>query len=91
MDWESISANWAHWKGRIQERWGRLSDDTLDGIAGRREQLLAGIQQVYGLGATEAERQLRTWERNLAVDEIGETELLLDEEEDESSDMNGRG
>ena len=50
--------NWTHWRGRVHERWGRLTDDQLDAIAGRREQLAARIQEVYGLTPDEAERQL---------------------------------
>ena len=90
MDWDRISANWPHWKSRIRERWGRLSDDELDVIAGERERLVGRIQQAYGLAPREAERQLRNWERNLAVDEFDESDLVLDDE-DASSDVNGRG
>ena len=49
MDWDRISGNWAWWRERIQERWGRLTEDHLDLIAGRREQLAGRIQEVYGL------------------------------------------
>lgn len=88
MDWDRISGNWEHWKGRIRERWGRLTDDHLDVIAGQREQLAGRIQEVYGLSHEEAERQLRNWERNLAVLEFDEADLV---EDDEPSEMNGRG
>ena len=90
MDWERISANWAHWKGRIRERWGRLTDDELDAIAGERERLVNRIQRAYELGPRVAERQLRNWERNLAVDEFDESDLVLDDE-DVPRDVNGRG
>jgi uncharacterized protein YjbJ (UPF0337 family) len=91
MDWDRISGNWAHWRARIQERWGRLTNDELDRIAGRRDRLVRRIQESYGLGRVEAERQLRNWERNLlAVEEFDEAELILDDD-DESSGMNGRG
>jgi uncharacterized protein YjbJ (UPF0337 family) len=89
MDWERISANWTHWRGRIRERWGRLTDDELDGIAGERPRLVGRIQRAYGLAPREAERQLRNWERNLAVDDVDDSEWVLDQ--DLSSDMNGRG
>lgn len=70
MNWERISANWAHWKGRVRERWGRLSDDELANVAGRREQLAGRIEKAYGLTREEAERQIRNWERNLSVEEF---------------------
>lgn len=91
MDWDRISGNWEHWKGRIQERWGRITDDQLDAIAGQREQLAGQIEVSYGLSREEAERQLRNWERNLAVDEFDEADLVIDEEDAGSAGMNGRG
>lgn len=68
MDWDRISGNWAHWRSRIRERWSRLTNDELDHVAGRRDQLVGRIQKAYGLERSEAERQLRNWERNLAVE-----------------------
>lgn len=64
MDWKRIAGNWTHWRGAIQERWGRLTDDHMDVIAGKREKLAGRIQELYGLQKDEAERQLRNWERN---------------------------
>jgi uncharacterized protein YjbJ (UPF0337 family) len=68
MDWNRIAGNWTHWRGRVRERWGKLTDDHLDVIAGRREQLSGRIQELYGLEKEEADRQLLNWERNLSVE-----------------------
>jgi uncharacterized protein YjbJ (UPF0337 family) len=87
MDWDRISGNWAHWRDRIRERWGRLTNDELDVIAGRREKLVGRIQSAYGIAAKDADRQLRNWERNLAA-ETEQVELGLD---DRASEVNGRG
>jgi uncharacterized protein YjbJ (UPF0337 family) len=87
MNWERISGNWTQWKGRVQERWGKLTQDQLDVIAGRREQLSGRIQEAYGLTSVEAERQLRNWVRNLAV-EYDEADLVVDD--DEATPINGQ-
>jgi uncharacterized protein YjbJ (UPF0337 family) len=79
MGWERIEGNWAHWKGLVRERWGRLTDDQLAIIGGRREQLAGRIQEAYGLTKEEADRQLRNWERNLAVEQFAEEEIDLDD------------
>ncbi len=68
MDWNRIAGTWNHWRGRVRERWGKLTDDHLDVIAGRREQLSGRIQELYGLEKEEADRQLLNWERNLSVE-----------------------
>jgi uncharacterized protein YjbJ (UPF0337 family) len=90
MNWDRISGNWAQWKGRVQERWGKLTDDHLDVVAGRRDQLAGRIQEVYGLSKEEAERQLRNWERNVATVEFDEADLVLDDDAP-STNINGRG
>jgi len=90
--WERIGGNWTQWKGRVRERWGKLTDDQLNVVAGRRDQLSGRIQEAYGLDKDEAERQLRNWERNLAVD-YDETDLVIDSDDAgaEPENINGRG
>jgi uncharacterized protein YjbJ (UPF0337 family) len=90
MNWDRISGNWTQWKGRVRERWGKLTDDELDVVAGRRDELAGRIQQVYGLTRDEADRQLRNWERNLAVD-YEEARVVVEEDESDSAHLNGRG
>jgi uncharacterized protein YjbJ (UPF0337 family) len=62
MNWERIEGNWKQLKGTVQEKWGKLTDDDFDVIAGRREQLAGKIQERYGIAREEAERQLKDWE-----------------------------
>ena len=42
--------------------WDNLSDDVLDQIAGRRDQLVARIQEAYGVSKEEAEQQIEAFE-----------------------------
>ena len=84
MSWDRISGNWTQWKGRVRERWGRLTQDQLDVVAGRRDQLAGRIQEAYSLSKEETERQLRNWERNLAV-EYDETNLVIDDRDESNS------
>jgi uncharacterized protein YjbJ (UPF0337 family) len=90
MNWDRISGNWLQWKGRVRERWGRLTDDQLDMVAGRREVLAGRIQEVYGLTREETERQLRNWERGVATGEFDEADIVFDEDAP-STNINGRG
>lgn len=86
MNWERISGNWAHWKERVRERWGRLTDDELSSVAGRREQLTERLQVAYGLKSDEAERQIRNWERNLSLEEFADA----DDDDAIARSVNGR-
>jgi uncharacterized protein YjbJ (UPF0337 family) len=88
MNWERISGNWTQWKGRIQERWGKLTQDQLDVIAGPpRSVCRATSRKRTGFTKDEADRQLRNWERNLAV-EYDERDLVIDD--DEPTPINGQ-
>ena len=62
MNNDRIQGRWKQLKGKVKEQWGKLTDDDLDVIAGRRDQLLGRIQQRHGLAKDEAERQVQTWE-----------------------------
>lgn len=62
MDWEAIEANWQHYKALVRERWGRITADELEAIAGRREQLASHIQQIYGISRDAAQMQVESWQ-----------------------------
>jgi len=49
--------------GKAKENWGKLTNDDLDVVAGRRDQLAGKIQERYGVSKDEAEKQLAAWER----------------------------
>ena len=65
MNWDRIEGNWKQFKGKVKEKWGKLTDDELDKIAGRRDQLAGKIQQSYGISRDEADRQVQDWEARL--------------------------
>ena len=62
MNQDRIEGNWKQFKGKVKEQWGKLTDDDLDVIAGKRDQLLGRIQERHGLAKDEAEKQVKTWE-----------------------------
>ncbi|HLU61765.1 MAG TPA: hypothetical protein VKZ99_05380 [Gammaproteobacteria bacterium] len=62
MNWDEAGNNWETFKGKIQARWNQLSDEQVQGIAGRREKLLEELQRMYGLDAEAAEAQVREFE-----------------------------
>ena len=64
MNEDRIEGGWKQVKGKLKEQWGKLTDDDLDVIAGRRDQLLGRIQQRHGVAKDEAERQVEAFERS---------------------------
>ena len=61
MDWNRIEGNWKQTQGRIKEKWGKLTDDDLTMINGRREQLEGLIQQRYGLAKDMVRKDVDDW------------------------------
>ncbi|MER3447163.1 MAG: hypothetical protein C4291_10110 [Candidatus Dadabacteria bacterium] len=61
MNWDRIAGNWKQVKGKIREKWGKLTDDDLEVIAGKRDQFIGKLQERYGISKEEAERQVNDW------------------------------
>jgi uncharacterized protein YjbJ (UPF0337 family) len=61
MNADQIQGNWKILKGKIKQTWGDLTDDEIDRIAGKRDELVGTIQKRYGIAREEAERQVREW------------------------------
>lgn len=62
MAWDRIEGNWKQLRGKVREQWGKLTDDDLDVIAGRRDMLLGKLQEKYGMAQEEADRQVRDFQ-----------------------------
>jgi uncharacterized protein YjbJ (UPF0337 family) len=63
MNWDQVKGNWKQFSGTVKLKWGKLTDDEVDQIAGRREILLGKIQEKYGIAKEEAEKQVKDWEK----------------------------
>ena len=61
MNWEQVEGKWKQVKGSVREQWGKLTDDDIDRIAGRKDQLVGKIQERYGIAKEEAEKQADAW------------------------------
>jgi len=61
MNWDRVEGNWKEFKGKVQQKWGKLTDDDLDVIEGKRTELAGRLQQRYGVAKDDAERQIDTW------------------------------
>lgn len=58
MDWNRVEGNWKEMKGKVKEQWGKLTDDDLDVIAGKQDQLEGRLQQRYGYAKDEAKKEV---------------------------------
>jgi uncharacterized protein YjbJ (UPF0337 family) len=69
MNWDQIEGKWKQYSGRVKEKWGKLTDDDLEVIRGRRDQLIGKIQERYGIVKQEAEREVYEFAHSLRSDD----------------------
>lgn len=65
MNWDQIHGEWTELIGKVKEKWGKLTDDDLAVIAGKRDQLTGLIQKRYGLSKDWAEKELDEFVQSL--------------------------
>jgi uncharacterized protein YjbJ (UPF0337 family) len=63
MNWDQLEGKWKQYSGKVKEKWGKLTDDDLEVVRGRRDQLIGKIQERYGIVRQEAEKQVDEFAR----------------------------
>jgi len=61
MNWDQIEGQWHQVKGTLKSKWGKLTDDDVKNVAGKRELLVGKLQTRYGIVKDEAEKQADEW------------------------------
>ncbi|APX92159.1 hypothetical protein BWR19_03950 [Halomonas sp. 1513] len=65
MNWDQIEGRWKDLRGKARESWGELTDDELDQIAGKKDQMIGKLQTKYGITKEEAEKRANDWAAKL--------------------------
>jgi uncharacterized protein YjbJ (UPF0337 family) len=65
MNWDTLKGKWKQFRGNAKQQWGKLTDDDLDVIDGRKDELVGKIQARYGKSKDEAEREVDDWSTRL--------------------------
>jgi uncharacterized protein YjbJ (UPF0337 family) len=68
MNWDRIEGQWKQFRGRVQEQWGKLTDDDLDNVQGKRDKLAGKIQERYGIARDEADDAIEDWLAGVEVE-----------------------
>lgn len=63
MSEAKLKGDWNVLKGKVKQQWGELTDDDIDQIEGRRDELVGRIQRVYGKTVEEADEEVSRFER----------------------------
>ena len=58
MKWDTIEGKWEQFKGQARQQWGKLTDDDLLTIKGKKQELIGKLQERYGYGVDQAEDEV---------------------------------
>lgn len=58
METERLEGNWEELKGKLQERWGRLTDDDMEKIDGQKKVLVGKLMEKYGMSEEAATKAI---------------------------------
>lgn len=61
MNWDRIEGQWKQHQGAVREKWGKLTDDDVDQIGGKKDKLVGKLQERYGIERDQAERDVDEW------------------------------
>lgn len=62
-----LMGRWNQIKGEVKERWGRLTDDDITKVEGKRDKLLGILQEKYGYSKEEAEKSIDEFIRSYSL------------------------
>ena len=65
MNWDQIQGNWKQFTGKVKAQWGKLTDDDLTTISGKRDELAGILQERYGYAKEKVETELDAFSKSL--------------------------
>ena len=68
MNKDILKGKWKQLRGKVREQWGELTNDEIDQIAGKRDQLIGTIQEKYGYTRAKAEQEVNDFLENTEFD-----------------------
>jgi uncharacterized protein YjbJ (UPF0337 family) len=72
MNWDQVEGKWKQFKGVARQKWGKLTDDDIDVIGGKQQELGGKLQERYGYTKEEAQRNIDEWTQTLPDDSFDE-------------------
>lgn len=61
MNWDQVEGQWKQMKGQVREKFGKLTDDDMQVIGGKKDQFLGKLQERYGISREQAQKDLDNW------------------------------
>ena len=68
MNWDQVQAQWKQLSGKVRSKWGKLTDDDVTFIGGKKDTFVGKLQERYGMMKDDAERALDEWMNGITDD-----------------------
>jgi uncharacterized protein YjbJ (UPF0337 family) len=65
MNWDVLKGQWKQLSGRVKAKWGKLTDDDLTTIGGKKDEFLGKLQERYGYKKDQAEKEVNDFLRTM--------------------------
>ena len=67
MNWDIVEGKWNQFKGQLKSDFSKLTDEDINNLSDKKDQVLGKIQERYGILKDEADRRLTDWIRGIDV------------------------
>lgn len=64
-NWDEVKGNWKQLSRKVKAQWGKLTDNDLRQINGKREELAVRLQKHYGHPTEEAEKHIDNFPKSI--------------------------
>ena len=70
MNSDQFEGKWKQLKGSLKQRWGKLTDDDITTLSGKKDELIGKLQERYGITREQAVREADEWARATAEGDV---------------------
>ena len=61
MNQDIIKGKWSQIRGKLKEKWSKLTDDDVGLLAGHRDYLVGKVQERYGIAKDQVRKDVDDW------------------------------
>lgn len=61
MNSDQFEGKWKQLKGNVKQRWGKLTDDDVTALSGKKDELIGKLQERYGITRDQAQKEADEW------------------------------
>ncbi len=68
MNSDQFEGKWKQLKGSVKQQWGKLTDDDVSTLSGKKDELIGKLQERYGITREQALKEADDWARAASSD-----------------------